>query len=342
MEHWCQTHRIRELMDDFVAGFLRAEAAADPVSTPDTRSGVAAVAAAETLGAAPVHGELYTRIPGQPYAHHTGELMKTTSRQPARDALRAFVERRRSMKLSWRAAHPHVILLLPSASASPESCEASAVAPLASPAPSTQHNVLGALVAATAQAVAHRVNGLVLYPTPPLSPASPAAAEGLPASGQQQQQQQRAFLRSIADDIATRAAARVREQSSSSAVHHVPVVVVAERWPHTIADGLALEELLGPPAAVVALSVEDAALPGALGGGTAPTHTALPLPGSPARSCAHAALVEYYTAKEKLTALPIPADVCRSITHATPSPHANSSATDAVAALTERIVRYLQ
>ncbi|TPP54032.1 hypothetical protein CGC20_16220 [Leishmania donovani] len=303
MECWCTTHHIRELLDEFVVEFLRAEAASAPVELHPELKGVDASGTRATAFAAPpsaqVYGELYKRAGGEAYAYHAGELLEKSSFQPTIAALRAFLQGKKDAKAMWQSAHPYIVVLVEGGLAACEPCEASASslslppqlqpaeqppteASLSSTVPSAQRAAFSAIVAAAAQSVARGIGGLVHSSMPAMLPEQDAVARQLHRPLQQQQQKK--LLQQLERDSTPEAA------YASAAALRTPVVLVGEWWPYTIADGLAVEGLLGSPLA------------------------------SRCGSNAHAALLEYYAAKKKLTALTVPASVCRAVAQEA-SPH---------------------
>ncbi|CAJ1008567.1 hypothetical protein Q4I28_003880 [Leishmania naiffi] len=392
MERWCAAHHIRELMDEFVVEFLRAEAASAPAESDPAVKGVAAVATPAASFAAPpvpqVYGELYTRYGGQAYAYHAGELVGTSSRQPPTiAALRAFLKRKQDSKEAWQSAHPYIVLLVEGSAATRELLEApasssslslpphpteppSALAPLSSTVRLTQEAVFSVIVAVAAQSVARSVGGIVQSLTPALLPGPDTVLLQRHRPLEQQQQQQ--LLQELARDIASRTGvpvvgtpsftgggttAVVAAQSTSMAAHgsaaaqRTPVVFADERWPYTIADGLALEGLLGSPVAVFSVSIDERdraetgnAVENSSAVASDGTSSAL-LQRVPWRgSSAHAALLEYYAAKKKLTELTVPAGVCRAVAQAALPSHdvsLNSAARAAAESLAEQIACHL-
>ncbi|CAJ1025690.1 hypothetical protein Q4I30_003953 [Leishmania utingensis] len=394
MERWCTTHHIRELMDEFVVEFLRAEAASAPVESDPAVKGVAAVATPAASFAAPpvpqVYGELYTRYGGQAYAYHAGELVGTSSRQPPTiAALRAFLKRKWDSKAAWQSAHPYIVLLVEGGAAARELREASAsssslslplhpaeppsaLAPLSSTVRLTQEAAFSSIVAVAAQSVARSVGGIVQSLTPALLPEPDTALLPRHRPLEQQQQQQQQLLQELARDIASRTGvpmvgtpsfagggttAVVAAQSTSMAAHgsaaaqRTPVVFADERWPYTIADGLALEGLLGSPIAVFSVSIDERDR--AEAGNAVENSNAVASDGTSSAllqrvpwrgSSAHAALLEYYAAKKKLTELTVPAGVCRAVAQAASPPHdvaLNAAARAAAESLAEQIACHL-
>ncbi|KAG5479118.1 hypothetical protein LSCM1_02968 [Leishmania martiniquensis] len=378
MECWCTTHHIRELMDEFAAQFLRAEAASAPVKSHATVKDFATAAPPEADLAAPsvaqVYGELYPRLGGQAYAYHAGELIQKSSRQPTIAALRAFLKDKQDAKAAWQSSHPYIVLLVQDGVVACGLREASDLSssprPQWQPAqqPSAQATVFSAIVAAAAQSVAREVGGLVQPSTPALVTAPDAVAHQLRRPLAQQQQQ---FLQRLARDIAsttrapqvgdaladgdgTGAAAAAGAHPTPRAAHPAaakcaPIVFIDEQFPSTIAEGLALEGLLGAPVAAFSVSMDERGTakessPCNAGGSVAPScgeSSRLQL-ASQQRSSARAALLEYYAAKHKLTTLVVPAAACSAESQAmSPWNGELSAAARAVAAsLAEQIVRH--
>ncbi|KAG5479659.1 hypothetical protein CUR178_03422 [Leishmania enriettii] len=381
MERWCSTHHIRELMDEFVVQFLRAEAASAPLGSHAVEKGVAAATPPDADLAAPsvaqVYGELYPRIGGQAYAYHAGELMQKSSRQPTIAALRAFLKEKQNGKAAWQSAHPYIVLCVQDGVVARESREASAASssslPQLLPAkqPPLQAAVFSAIVAVAAQSAAREIGGFVQSLTPALLTAPGAVAHQLRRPLEQQQQQQ--FLQQLARDIASKARApmagavspgggvtdavvaaaadahsTLRAAYTSAAAKCTPIVFIDEQWPSTIADGLALEGLLGAPFAAFSVSVDER---GAAeeskeddrGGSAAPSCEALSsrFQLTSQRGFAHAALLEYYAAKQKLTALVVPAAACSAEAPAVSTRNVELSAAARAAAesLAEQLVR---
>ncbi|KAG5501722.1 hypothetical protein JIQ42_05574 [Leishmania sp. Namibia] len=380
MERWCSTHHIRELMDEFVVQFLRAEAASAPVGSHAVEKGVAAATPPDADLTAPsvaqVYGELYPRIGGQAYAYHAGELMQKSSRQPTIAALRAFLKEKQNGKAGWQSAHPYIVLCVQDGVVARESRESSAASsssppqPLPATAAALQAAVFSAIVAAAAQSAAREIGGFVQSLTPALLTAPGAVAHQLRRPLEQQQQQ---FLQKLARDIASRARApmagavspgggdtvavaaaaagahsTLRAAHTSAAAKCTPIVFIDEQWPSTIADGLALEGLLGAPVAAFSVSVGER--------GAAEESKADNRGGSAAPSCeelssrfqltsqrgfAHAALLEYYAAKQKLTALVVPAAACsaEAPTVSTRNVELSAAARAAAESLAEQLVR---
>ncbi|AYU78827.1 protein of unknown function - conserved [Leishmania donovani] len=390
MECWCTTHHIRELLDEFVVEFLRAEAASAPVELHPELKGVDASGTRATAFAAPpsaqVYGELYKRAGGEAYAYHAGELLEKSSFQPTIAALRAFLQGKKDAKAMWQSAHPYIVVLVEGGLAACEPCEASASslslppqlqpaeqppteASLSSTVPSAQRAAFSAIVAAAAQSVARGIGGLVHSSMPAMLPEQDAVARQLHRPLQQQQQKK--LLQQLERDVASRTgapmvgtasfaggggAAATAAQSTpeaayaSAAALRTPVVLVGEWWPYTIADGLAVEGLLGSPVAVFSVSMnekgtaeESSAGNNSCDSSCGASLTLLQL-ASRCGSNAHAALLEYYAAKKKLTALTVPASVCRAVAQEA-SPHDFEPGTVARAAaesLAEQIARHLR
>ncbi|KAG5479280.1 hypothetical protein LSCM4_01872 [Leishmania orientalis] len=380
MERWCSTHHIRELMDEFVVQFLRTEAASAPVGSHAAEKGVAAATPPDADLTAPsvaqVYGELYPRIGGQAYAYHAGELMQKSSRQPTIAALRAFLKEKQNGKAALQSAHPYIVLCVQDGVVARESRESSAASSSSPPQllpakqPPLQAAVFSAIVAAAAQSAAREIGGFVQSLTPALLTAPGAVAHQLRRPLEQQQQQ---FLQKLARDIASRARApmagavspdggdtdavaaasagadsTLRAAHTSAAEKCTPIVFIDERWPSTIADGLALEGLLGAPVAAFSVSVDER--------GAAEESKADNRGGSAAPSCeelssrfqlisqrgfAHAALLEYYAAKQKLTALVVPAAACsaEAPTVSTRNVELSAAARAAAESLAEQLVR---
>ncbi|CBZ27093.1 hypothetical protein, unknown function [Leishmania mexicana MHOM/GT/2001/U1103] len=389
MERWCTTHRIRELLDEFVVELLRAEAASAPVETHPALKGVAASGTPETAfevpSSAQVYGELYKRTGGQAYAYHAGELLEKLSPQPTIAALRAFLKGKKDAKSTWHSAHPYIVVLVEGGLAAREPREGSVSslplppqlqpaeqppteALLSSTVPSAQAAAFSAIVAAAAQSVARGIGGLVHSSMPALLPEPDAVARQLHRPLQQQQQQK--LLQQLEQDVASRTGAPVvgtgllagggdtaAAQSApgaayaSAAAPRTPVVIVGERWPYTIADGLAVEGLLGSPVAVFSVSMdekgtaeESSAGKNGCDSSSCGAPSALLQFASRRDSSAHAALLEYYAAKKKLTALSVPASVCRAVAQeASPNDaELGAAARVAVESLAEQIARHLR
>ncbi|CAG9573994.1 hypothetical protein LMJF_22_1280 [Leishmania major strain Friedlin] len=391
MERWCTTHQIRELLDEFVVEFLRAEAASVPVASHPALQGVDASGTPATASAASpsaqVYGELYKRAGGQPYAYHAGELLEKSSPQPTIAALRAFLKGKKDTKAMWQSAHPYIVVLVEGGLTARVPREASASslslppqlqpaeqppmeASLSSTVPSAQGAAFSAIVAVAAQCVARGIGGLVHSSMAALLPEPDAVARQLHRPLQQQQQKK--LLQQLEQDVASRSGAPVVGTASfagggdaaaaaaqstqeaayaSAAALRTPVVLVGERWPYTIADGLAVEGLLGSPLAVFSVSMdekgtteENSAGNSGCDSSSCGVPSALLQLASRCGSSAHAALLEYYAAKKKLTALTVPASVCRAVAQEA-SPHNVEPGTAARAAaesLAEQIVRHLR
>lgn len=301
-------HEVRELMEDFTAEFLRTEAAAPPCAQQPTCTapGAGGTARANPL-VAPVFGELYARVPRQPYAYHAREIVAAAGLPPSAaaasteferpcwatlSALRTFVKERHDVKVAWQAAHPYVVLL-------PVRSVNAATAAVAVPgarldAGPAEETALCDVVTAAALVLATRVNGVALVPPPPPSCAAPSAAE------QARRQQYLAQVRSMMDTdgsvVAEVAVAAQERGDASEALACTPLFIVASHWPYSIGDGLALGELLGAPAAVYTVSAGRE------------THETVSFPGLDHRDggavalkveAEHAALLEYYAAQQE-------------------------------------------
>ncbi|KAG5505000.1 hypothetical protein JKF63_04447 [Porcisia hertigi] len=362
MERWCATHHIRELMDEFVVGFLRSEAASMPVKSHSTLREMPAAATTTAVVEVPpavpqVYGELYQRSAGQAYAHHAGELLQGSSSQLTITALRAFLKSKLDSKGMWRSMHPYIVLLVEGGEAGRVPHEApttsSLLAPHQQPAePSlapvsfspkaqwTQEAAFTAIVTAVAQSVARGVGGLMYSATPALLPAPDDALH--PPHRPLEQGQQQEILQQIARVLASKTGAPAGGAVPSAggdagadaaqcipgvphapqAAPQMPVVFLAECWPYTIADGLALEGLLGSPVGVFCVSMDETdkaenkitdnnSSDGVVHPNEGPS--ALFKSASRRGSSAHAALLEYYAAKRKLITLTVPTSVCSAL-----------------------------
>ncbi|GET88598.1 hypothetical protein, unknown function [Leishmania tarentolae] len=338
---------------------------------------------------APVYGELYGRTGGQAYAHHAGELLEKSSPQPTIAALRAFLKGKNDAKATWRAVHPYIVVLVeggqavrephePSASSLPLPPQLQPVektptgASLPSTATSAQAAAFSTIVAAAAQCVARRIGGLVHSSMPGFLHEPDTATHQLHRPLQQQQQQK--LLQQLEQDIAHRAeaqmmgsvslagggdpgaAAAAAAQSTlgaacaSTVAQRTPVVLVGELWPYTIADGLAVEGLLGSPVEVFVVSMdENDTVEECSAGNNGGASSLRGVPSSLSQlthrrgSSAHAALLEYYAAKKKLTALTVPFGACSAVAQEALSHDAELGTTARAAAesLAEQIARHL-